>query len=318
MPTPFPDMKSRINEEITFRKLEVLLAFMKTGNLSKAAEQLDTSTVSVHRALHSLEDALGCQLFRIEGRNLVATRAASVLTEHARDVIDHMERTVAETRQEAGFSSNVVRIGSLYSMTSQVMPQVLIDLKLRRPELKVEMVLGSNDDLLAKLLAGLIDVALAGLEVADTHIENVPLFEDEVFFAAPRSLSFDESRSVDLKDYAAADFVSLSGGFVTFKGFQEAFRVAGFEPRVVAQVGDIYSLMNLVASGIGFTLLPGRVRDVFADRIRLQALQDRYQMRQQIGLLFLRARERDPNILAVAAASRITAGRLFPGAGKKG
>lgn len=310
-------MKSRINEEITFRKLEVLLAFMQTGNLARAAEQLDTSTVSVHRALHSLEDALGCQLFRIEGRNLVATRAASILAEHARDVIDHMERTVAETRQEAGFSSNLVRIGSLYSMTSQVMPQVLIDLKLRRAELKVEMVLGSNDDLRSKLLAGQIDVALVGLDVADNHIENVPLFEDEVFFAAPRNVMIDESKAVDLQDYASADFVSLSGGFVTFKGFQEAFRVAKFEPKVVAQVGDIYSLMNLVASGIGFTLLPGRVRDVFADRIRLLPLQDRYQMRQQIGLLFLRARERDPNILAVAAACRITAGRLFPGASKK-
>lgn len=310
-------MKSRINEEITFRKLEVLLAFMQTGNLAKAAEQLDTSTVSVHRALHSLEDALGCQLFRIEGRNLVATRAASLLTEHVRDVIDHMERTIAETRQEAGFSSNVVRIGSLYSMTSQVMPQVLIDLKLRRAELKVEMVLGSNDDLRSKLLAGQIDVALVGLEVADNHIENVPLFEDEVFFAAPRNVMIDESKAVDLQDYASADFVSLSGGFVTFKGFQEAFRVARFEPKVVAQVGDIYSLMNLVASGIGFTLLPGRVRDVFAERIRLLPLQDRYQMRQQIGLIFLRTRERDPNILAVAAACRITAGRLFPGAARK-
>ena len=310
-------MKSRVNEEITFRKLEVLLAFMQTGNLAKAAEQLDTSTVSVHRALHSLEDALGCQLFRNEGRNLVATRAATVLCEHARDVIDHMERTIVETRQEAGFSSSVVRIGSLYSMTSQVMPQVLIDLKLRRPELKVEMVLGSNDDLRDKLLGGLIDVALVGLDKADAHVESVSLFEDEVFFAAPRDASFDDGKVIDLQDYAVADFVSLSGGFVTFKGFQEAFRVAKFEPKVVAQVGDIYSLMNLVASGIGYTLLPGRVRDVFADRIRLLPLQPEYQMRQQIGLVFLRARERDPNVLAVTAASRITAGRLFPNSIKK-
>lgn len=309
-------MKSRINEEITFRKLEVLLAFMQTGNLAKAAEQLDTTTVSIHRALHSLEEALGCQLFRNEGRNLVATPAASILSTHARDVIEHMERTIAETRREAGFSSNVVRIGALYSMTSQVMPQVLIDLKLRRQELKVELVLGSNDDLRDKLLTGHIDVALVGLEAPDTHVESIALFEDEVFFAAPRNIDFDETQAIDLQDYSESDFVSLSGGFVTFKGFQEAFRVATFTPRVVAQVGDIYSLMNLVASGIGFTLLPGRVRQVFADRIRLLPLQPRYQMRQQIGLTFLRVRERDPNILAVAAATRMMAGRIFRNAGQ--
>ena len=310
-------MKSRINEEITFRKLEVLQAFMQTGNLARAAEQLDTSAVSVHRALHSLESALGCQLFRNEGRNLVATRAALVLSKHAQDVIDQMERTIAETRQEAGFSSNVMRIGSLYSLTSQVMPQVLIDLKLRRAELKVEMVLGSNDDLRSKIISGQIDVALMGLESADGHVENVPLFDDAVFFAVPRNEDVDETKAIDLQDYASADFVSLSGGFVTFKGFQEAFRVAKFEPKVVAQVGDIYSLTNLVASGIGFTLLPGRVRDIFSDRISLLPLQARYQMRQQIGLVFLRARARDPNILAVTAASRMAAGRLFPRQPKK-
>ena len=48
-------MRDRIDDEITFRKLEVLLAFMQTGSLAKAAEVLNVSTVSVHRALHSLE-----------------------------------------------------------------------------------------------------------------------------------------------------------------------------------------------------------------------------------------------------------------------
>ena len=57
-------MRDRIDDEITFRKLEVLLAFMETGNLSKAAEALDVSSVSVHRALHSLEKGVRCSLFR--------------------------------------------------------------------------------------------------------------------------------------------------------------------------------------------------------------------------------------------------------------
>ena len=33
-------MRSQINEEITFRKLEILLAYMEGGNLNSAAEKL--------------------------------------------------------------------------------------------------------------------------------------------------------------------------------------------------------------------------------------------------------------------------------------
>ncbi|SEH52985.1 LysR family transcriptional regulator, malonate utilization transcriptional regulator [Stutzerimonas xanthomarina] len=50
----------QIDEELTLKKLEVFLAFMRSGNLSKAAAELNTSNVSVHRAIHSLESALRC------------------------------------------------------------------------------------------------------------------------------------------------------------------------------------------------------------------------------------------------------------------
>src|SRR5437899_3762951 len=60
-----------IDEAITLKKLEVFLAFMKHNNMARVSEQLGQSTVSVHRALHSLEDAICCPLFRREGRSLI-------------------------------------------------------------------------------------------------------------------------------------------------------------------------------------------------------------------------------------------------------
>jgi LysR family malonate utilization transcriptional regulator len=71
------------------------------------------------------------------------------------------------------------------------------------------------------------------------------------------------------------------------------------------KVGDIFSLMNLVSGGVGYTLLPGRVRDVFKDKVQLIALQPQYLMRQTIGLHFMRTRERDPNLLAIASVCRV-------------
>lgn len=103
-------MPERISEDITFRKLEALLAFMETGNLAKAAETLDVSTVSVHRALHSLEEGLRCALFRHEGRNLLPTEAAHVLADVARDVIKTMADGVRMTREAAGIQPTSSRL----------------------------------------------------------------------------------------------------------------------------------------------------------------------------------------------------------------
>ncbi|MDF3833349.1 LysR substrate-binding domain-containing protein [Cupriavidus basilensis] len=298
-------MRNRINEEITFRKLEVLLAYMETGNLAKAAEALDVSTVSVHRALHSLEEGMHCALFRHEGRNLLPTEAAHVLADVATDVIKTMADGIRATREAAGYSADHLKIGSLYSLTIRTVPEVVIGIKVRRPELQAELVLGSNADLLFKLKQGGIDAALMAVPEPDPDIESIPLFEDEICFAAPADSPYARQASIDLRQCRDEPFVTLSEGFVTYQGFVEAFRIADFTPNVVMKVGDIFSLMNLVSGGVGYALLPGRVRDVFAHKVTLIPLSSQYRLRQTIGLSFLRRRERDPNLLALAAVCRL-------------
>lgn len=299
-------MQTLIGEEITFRKLEILLAFMESGSLARTADRLGTSSVSVHRALHSLESGMRCSMFRLEGRNLLPTKAAHELADVARDVLRTMSEGIRSTREVAGYSSNQLRIGSLYSLTVRTVPKVIVGMKVRRPELQTELVLGSNADLQQKLRDGDIDAALMAIPEGTTDIESEPLFQDDIYFAAPADSPYCHMTEVDLNACADERFVSLTDGFITWTGFTEAFRVAGFTPDVVMKTGDIFSLMNLVSAGVGCTLLPGRVRDVFSQKVQLISLQRKYLMRQSIGLNFLRTRERDPNLLALLSVCRNT------------
>jgi LysR family malonate utilization transcriptional regulator len=292
------------DEAITLRQLQVLLAFMEAGNLARAAERLQTSAVSVHRALHALEEALRCVLFRQEGRNLVPTAAAQRLAEMARDVDRLLADGVRATREIAGYAADRIRIGSMYSLTSRAVPALVLGMKQRKPEVRTELMLGSNADLLAKLRDGVIEAALMAVPQDAADVESEPLFEDETFFAAPAQSSYAAQAEVDLGACAGERFVSLGEGFATQDSFARAFRIAGFAPQIAMQTGDIYTLMNLVAGGVGCTLLPGRVRNVLPPNVVLVPLQPRYRVRHTIGLNFLRSRERDPNLLAVLAVCR--------------
>ncbi len=306
-------MKVRIDEEITFRKLETLLEFLKVGNLARTAENMDLSAVSVHRALHSLETGLRCQLFRHEGRNLVALPSAFLLGETARDVVEAMVKGISATRAAAGFSSDRLRLGSLYSLTTRVVPKVIMEVKLRRPELQIDLVLGSNCELLERLNASQVEAAIVGQPEPANDLQTIPLFEDEMFFAVPAGDPCGDRAEIDLRDFAGASFVSLKEGYITTRSFDDIFRIAGYAPRVVTRVGDIYSLMNLVAGGVGYSLLPGRVRKVMGERVRLVPLAAPYAMRQAICFAFMKVRERDPNILALSSVCRVLARQLALG-----
>lgn len=126
-------------QDITLRKLEIFLGYMETMNISKAAENMKISPVSVHRAIHSLEDNLRCALFTHNGRNLQPCPAAWVMQKHAKEVMDAMERCVYMTREASGYHSPALRLGLLYSLVLKTAPQIVQGLKNRRPELSINL-----------------------------------------------------------------------------------------------------------------------------------------------------------------------------------
>lgn len=299
-----------IDEEITLRKLEVFLAFMRLHSLGKVSDELGQSTVSVHRALHSLEQGLRCQLFRREGRSLAPLPAAFAFARHAERAVEEVGEGVRKVRELAGFAGARLKIGSLYSLTLRCIPQLLMGLKMRRPDLQVELTLGSNQELLHSLSEGRLDAIVIGLQapVEDPQLLRVPLFEDEVRLAAPQGSPYAGRAHVDLQELRGEKFITLGGGFVTSDSFDHAFQQAGYVPETIMRVGDIFSLINLVGGGMGYSLLPGRVAG-FSSRVDLIPLDARYASHQSITLLLSRSRERDPNLLALAAECRMYGAR---------
>ncbi|MGV8234958.1 LysR substrate-binding domain-containing protein, partial [Pseudomonas aeruginosa] len=104
--------------------------------------------------------------------------------------------------------------------------------------------------------------------------------------------------------------VTLTQGFATHQDGTRVFQQAGFEPQIAMQVNDIFTLLSMVSSGVGHALLPKRIEAVYENRVRLIPLQPRYRLQQHIGVVFLKAKERDPNLLALLAECRMYSLRL--------
>lgn len=295
-----------LNTDITLRKLEVLCSFLKTGSLAKTGDELGLSSVSVHKALHSLEGGVGCPLFVKEGRQLKPLPAAMYLAEMSVELLEDMEHILKKTRSKAGIESSQIRLGSMYSLTANIIPRMIMGTKIRRPDLDIDLHLGSNAELMKKLFEGVIDavvIAVPSGRLPD-NLQVVPLFDDQLFFASSQKNKPKES-NIDLSLYRDEKFMTLQEGFATTAGFYEAFKLAGIKPSVVMKVGDIFSLMNMVSGDLGKTLLPGRVRALMGDAIAFTPMLPKFNVTQHIALLYLQANELNSNILALAAEARM-------------
>jgi LysR family malonate utilization transcriptional regulator len=194
----------------------------------------------------------------------------------------------------------------MYSLTANIIPRIIMGTKIRRPDLDIDLYLGSNEDLMKKLTEGNIDAVVIAAPIDNSleGIEIIPLFEDQLFFASSKNNKPKEG-DIDLSKYESEKFLTLQDGFATTSGFYDAFKLAGFKPNVVMKVGDIFSLMNMVSGNMGKTLLPGRVRALMGDAIEFTPLLPKYQVTQRIALMYLQANESNPNILALAAEARM-------------
>lgn len=195
-------------------------------------------------------------------------------------------------------------------MTVGTLPRIFAGLKTRRSALDIELTLGSNRSLLAKLEDGQLDaiVIALGEPLRNPDLLTVPMFDDEILFAAPLASPYAASAEIDLQTVRREKFVALGDDFATYHDFMAAFDKAGFAPQIALRVGDIFSLMNLVSGGIGYALLPRRVAD-FSPKVQLIPLAARYAISQHIVLVMQRNRERDPNLLALSAECRLLGAR---------
>ena len=302
--------KHMIDPELTIRKLEIFLAFMEKRNIARTAETLGISGVSVHRALHSLEEVLMCPLFAQDGRNLKPLPAAQTLAHYADEMLIVLRRAIEATRKAAGYGSGRMKLGCLYSLTTETVPRLIMGLKRRRPEMEIDLSMNSSRELLLQLADGLLDailVSLPGDRVEMAGLETLPLFEDTFYLAVPLSMSERIAEPADLADLQHEKFVTMNEGFATAQRFDDAFREAGFRPVVVTRLNDIFSLMNMVQAGVGCSLVPHRIGKVFENSVRLIELAERYRKHQTIALVFPKNRERDPDILSLLAEARMLA-----------
>ena len=287
-----------IDEELTLKKIQIFLAFMRCGNLSKTAVEMQISNVSVHKALHSLENSLRCPLFKNEGRNLIPLKSAYVLEENSKKIVQDIVTTVNKTREAAGFASKIFHLGSLYSLTVNTIPSVISGLKLRRGDLDIQLSLSSNLDLVKKLKATELDAIIVALNetTSGQEFEHLPMFEDDIFLAVNKDSKYVGCDEIDLSQLKDETFLTLKKGFATRNDIN---------PKVFLQVSDIFTLISMVSSGVGLALLPGRISTIYESSVKLIRLKAQYQIKQQIGLVFLKSKERDPNLLAFIAECRM-------------
>lgn len=159
---------------ITF-DLDVLRSFatgMELGSFAKAADRLGRSTSAVSAQLRKLEEQAGTPIFRKAGRGLALTEAGETMLAYARRLLALNDEAAAAVH--GADLQGWVRLGLSEDFGEALLPAVLGRFARAHPKVRIEARIARSFDLLDRVGAGQLDLALAwGDGGALPHVERV-------------------------------------------------------------------------------------------------------------------------------------------------
>jgi DNA-binding transcriptional LysR family regulator len=290
------------------RHLRYFVAVAEELNFTRAAARLGINQPPLSAQIRQLEDELGTPLFRRLPRGVELTDAGKLLLEQARIILKQVEDATVGVRSRGRGETGRVIFGSSGSYFHPLIMRVLRECKRRYPHVVIapEVEITSTSLLIAWLRTGRIDVCLLPLPIDDSKgLAIEPLIDEDCVIVLPHGHVLDNSGSASLARLAKEKFVLFHRGVnpALYHSIFAACTRAGFNPKVDQEVGQIVSVLPVVAAGFGVSIVPRSFSEIrFAGVGYLDLEGDG--PRAAIGLAWRRD-ERSPAIRNVMKAARL-------------
>lgn len=157
------------------RQLEAAAAVARTGSVHGAARELGIPQPAVSRLIATTEHALGAQLFARSQRGMQTTEVGERVLGHVTFALEAL-RKVGEAASEP---EPVVRLGCVPRATHVLLPHLLAQLGDADAGFRLQMSVGSSQELLADLERAQLDFVIALRSTTD--VVSMPLESDELY-----------------------------------------------------------------------------------------------------------------------------------------
>lgn len=134
-------------QSFSAQRLDIFLAVLQHGSLSRAATALETTQSTVSRQIAELEIQCGGRLFHRNGRGMVPTDLAIRLTPRFRTLCRDIEDLFFEAKGVANEISGAVRIGLLPIVATVLAQRLFREVRERYPKVTLSLLEGYSGQL---------------------------------------------------------------------------------------------------------------------------------------------------------------------------
>lgn len=241
----------------SLRHLRYLAALADTLHFGRAAEACFVTQSTLSAGLKELESQLGVTLVERTKRRVMMTPLGAEVAARARRLLSAAGEIADLARAAAEPLSGPLDLGVIPTVAPFLLPKVLAKVRKAHPRLKLHLVEDLTARLLERLAAGELDLALIALPYRSPEIETLELGDDPFLLATPPGHPLAGHAQVPARELEKAPLLLLEEGHCLRDHALAACRLAEASPASERlQATSLHTLTQMVAGGMGVTLLP--------------------------------------------------------------
>jgi DNA-binding transcriptional LysR family regulator len=248
------------------RLFRYCVAIAEEASFTRAASRLRIAQPALSRQIKAMEHEIGFALFQRGLRGTTLTEPGRVFVASARVVLAEAVAAVQKARRAGRGELGLLRIG--FTASASFNPFVtgsIRDFRTAYPEVEVELIEEATAFLLDRFATGRLDVAFIRPAPGEVdHLLSQRAVSEPLVVAMPIGHAQAHRKSVALKSLAGDAFILYprGNGRALFDSIVSACQQAGFSPRVMQVAPQLTSVVNLVATGIGVSIVPKSMAQV--------------------------------------------------------
>jgi len=244
----------------SIRQLECAVAVADTLHFGRAARTCSITQPALSAQIQSFEELLGLRIFERGRRGVLVTAAGARVIEQARTALAQLDGLVESAAREAEPLSGTVRLGVIPTVAPYLLPALLPGVRRAWPRLRLVLREEQTTRLVEQLGAGTLDLLLLALPVEGASLEEMALLREPFHFVAParHPLAKAAERSISEQALRGEEILLLEDGHCLRAQALEVCRRAGVLAPGRIQATSLSTLVQMVANGLGVTLLPER------------------------------------------------------------
>ncbi|MGW1412417.1 LysR family transcriptional regulator [Streptomyces sp. NPDC002403] len=247
------------------RHLSAFVAVAEELHFGRAAKRLQMAQPPLSQQIRRLEKELGVQLFERNTRSVRLTSAGESFLQPVRTVLDDLDAAVRAARAAGRGEYGRVTLGFAGASSHETLPLLTRAVRAAHPALELVMRGQTYANVaLDRVADGSLDLGFVRLPVTRPGVAYRVVDEEELVCALPFDHPLARLESVPVGVLAEEHFVSfpVNTGSTVRDAMVGACEAAGFNPRVVQEAPDSYTILALVAAGVGVTLTVTSVQHI--------------------------------------------------------